>query len=107
MHLWQCMEPFVRLQTIRVERFVPLGGGVTQEGVKTGPGLRVSEPAFPRFILLTGQEEPGKISQLRLLVGRQNLANPYDFFRGAAHVNLIAANRRKFKSPFSPRNGDI
>ena len=97
----------MRSQAFRVERFIPLGGGLAQESVETGPGLRIREPALPRFVVLTGQEKAGKISQIRLLLGRQSLANSHDFFRGAAHVNWITANRRKFKNPFFPRNGDI
>jgi hypothetical protein len=82
---------------MRVERFIALGGGVTQESVETRPGPRISQPAFPRFVILTSQEEAGKVGQLGLFVGRQSLANSDDFLCGAAHVNLITANRRKLK----------
>ena len=54
--------------------------------------------ALPRFVILTREEEAGKVGNLGPLVSRQSLANLNDLLCSAAHVNLITANRRKFKT---------
>jgi hypothetical protein len=72
-------------QAFGIERFVALGGGVAQDSIKAGPGLRIGQPAFPCFVILTGEEEAGKIRQLGLFVWRQSLASLDDFRSGIAH----------------------
>ena len=62
-----------------------LSGGVTQESIEAGPGLRIGQPALPGFVILTGEEEAGKIRQLGLFVWRQSFANLDDFRSGIAH----------------------
>jgi hypothetical protein len=83
-----------------------LGGGFAQESVQLRPGLWVSDQAFPRFLVLAGQEKARKVGQFGLLVNRQSFANSNDFLCSAAHIKAITANRRKLKrSSSTERNG--
>ncbi len=92
-----------RSQAVQVERFIAFGRGVMQKSIEMRSGLWRSESALPRFVILTGEEEAGKVGQLGLLVSGQSLANMDDFLCSATHVNMIAANRESESERVSPR----
>jgi hypothetical protein len=87
----------VKSQAAGVERFIPLGGGIVQEGVEARTGFRVRDPAFPRLVLLTGEEKSGKVRQLGLFVRRESLADLNNLCRGAADGHWVIPNRIQFK----------
>ena len=92
----------MRSRAFRIHRLVTFGSGGAQKRIKTRPGMGGSELALPRFVVLTGKKEPGKVSQLRLLVRGESFANLNYFLSGTAHITLIAENQKKLKRVPSP-----
>ena len=74
---------------MRVERFVGLGGGFTEEGFQFRSRARIGQQLLPSLVVLLGEKEPGKVGDLDLLLRWQRFADANDFFRRSAHKQYL------------------
>jgi hypothetical protein len=72
-------------RAIRIESLILFSRRLAQEILKTRSRPRVRQLTFPCPVILSRQEETGKIHQLCTLVLRQRLANLDDFLGGLIH----------------------